>query len=232
LSENREAIINAFGDENYHMAYSTLSTLACGSIFYGYIRHGRGKGPTISPPGLFRKVGATTLQTLGLVGLSQCLPTIRMPYTYVESNAKTETPETPSTVKQWRCPMDFRPPNAPESVDGISGMERITRHSIFWSSGLIALGPALTSTFIPEIVMFSFPVIFAYIGGAHQDHRFLKGSGGTLSIEKYNKTSNLPFIAILRGDQSLSDVMRELKGSNMAAALALSSLYAVKRFLR
>mmetsp|Transcript_24169 Transcript_24169/g.24775 ORF Transcript_24169/g.24775 Transcript_24169/m.24775 type:complete len:168 (+) Transcript_24169:62-565(+) len=101
LSENRTKIIEAFGDDNYHMTYSTLSTLACGSIFYGYIIHGRKKGPLISSPTLIRKISSFILQTLGLVGASQTIPLIRMPYTYVnESNPSIENNNnsTPTTT--------------------------------------------------------------------------------------------------------------------------------------
>jgi hypothetical protein len=43
LSHNRDAIIDKVGDKNYHRLYNTLSTCACASILYGYIRHGKGK---------------------------------------------------------------------------------------------------------------------------------------------------------------------------------------------
>ena len=45
LSHNREEIISRFGSNNYHTTYNILSTAACSSILYGYLRHGRGKGP-------------------------------------------------------------------------------------------------------------------------------------------------------------------------------------------
>jgi len=32
LSENRQAIIEAIGDREYHLIYSSLSTIACSSI--------------------------------------------------------------------------------------------------------------------------------------------------------------------------------------------------------
>lgn len=43
LSHNRDVIISQIGDDNYHRMYNTLSSMACASILYGYIRHGRGK---------------------------------------------------------------------------------------------------------------------------------------------------------------------------------------------
>jgi hypothetical protein len=43
LSNNREYLIKEAGESTYHGAYNLLSTLATGSILYGYIGHGRGQ---------------------------------------------------------------------------------------------------------------------------------------------------------------------------------------------
>jgi uncharacterized membrane protein len=235
LSENRQYIIEQLGDDQYHYLYSTLSTLACGSIAYGYLRHGRQTGPTLqSPPGIGRKMSAFIAQTLGLVGFSQAIPLVRMPYTYVEEpslSASTVPLDVSATkVKAWRCPMDFRSNDLSENE--VFGVERITRHAVFWSFGLFTLSSALSTISLPEIVMFSFPSIFALIGGAHQDHRFLNGSGGKLTREKYEKTSHFPFGAVLTGKQSLSDVGKEMKTTNLSIALGASLLLGLKRFLR
>ena len=39
LSEYREEIISQYGDDNYHTVYNSLSTAACCSIFYGFIKY-------------------------------------------------------------------------------------------------------------------------------------------------------------------------------------------------
>lgn len=57
------------------------------------------------------------------------------------------------------------PPNT------IYGMERISRHATLWSFGMTCAGYAMITVFIPEVIMFSFPLIFAYIGSEHQDYR-------------------------------------------------------------
>jgi uncharacterized membrane protein len=236
LSENRQQIIDLINDDNYHRMYSTLSTLACGSIAYGYFVHGRRKGPTIQSPSLLKKSLAFLSQTIGLIGISQIIPLVRMPYTYIDEPIPTlPSPSVvldPVTtkVKAWRCPMDFRSKDLSEN--DVNGIERISRHAVFWSFGLLTLSGALSTIYIPEIVMFTFPSIFAMIGGAHQDHRFLKGSGGNLTLEKYEKTSNIPFGAILSGKQNISDVKKELKTTNFSIALGMSVLLGMKRFLR
>jgi uncharacterized membrane protein len=74
---------------------------------------------------------------------------------------------------------------------------------------------------VPEIVFHSFPVIFALIGGAHQDYRYRRGWGGSLSPEKDAVTSNVPFLALVTGKQSWSALRDEVKWTNAGlAALA------------
>lgn len=259
ISDNREWIIENYGQNNYHMAYSMLSTLTSGSILYGYVRYGRGQGPKLPVPSSFRLAGSFMFTTLGLMGLSQYIPLIRMPYTYENADTATsvttehntinksistttsngmrkskleqqQAPPSPSSSdKVWRCPMDFRPKDAKVTADGIQGMERVSRHSMFWSLGSLAMGKALSTVFLPEVVMFSFPMAFAYIGGAHQDTRFLRGSGGTLTQEKYNKTSNVPFYAFFTGHQSWETLSSEIKFSNMSIAVATSVLWTLRK---
>ena len=39
LSENRTEIIEYFDNATYHRVYNTLSTLACASVAFGYLRY-------------------------------------------------------------------------------------------------------------------------------------------------------------------------------------------------
>ena len=41
ISHNREYLIEKLGESNYRYLYSGLSTMACGSIAYGYLKHGK-----------------------------------------------------------------------------------------------------------------------------------------------------------------------------------------------
>ncbi|KNC81639.1 hypothetical protein SARC_06044 [Sphaeroforma arctica JP610] len=87
MSHNREYIINNYTEKNYHYAYNTLSTTACASIGYGFLKY-KNKGPTWpsminansgSPRMRAMRAGAFTLHALGLVGLSQMAPKLQMP---------------------------------------------------------------------------------------------------------------------------------------------------------
>lgn len=87
----------------------------------------------------------------------------------------------------------------------------------------------MTTVFISEIVMFTFPLIFALIGTEHQDMRYRRGSGGTLSAEKEKQTSNIPFGAVLRGSQKLNDVFDEMKWSNALIASLAGLLFVLRK---
>lgn len=80
LSHNREEIIQHFGDSNYHLGYNTLSTLACSSIAYGFVKYRKSEETR-----LLRKLGkpaiaaSFVLQAIGLIGFSQLLPKLQNP---------------------------------------------------------------------------------------------------------------------------------------------------------
>lgn len=232
LSENRTEIIAAFGDSNYHRLYNTLSTAACASIGWGFFKHGRGQGPALRYRGKISLFTGYVLQSLGFVGLSQLLPKFQIPVTKsAEDNTSPATSEAPAASSfALRCPMDFRPNDVP--ADGIYGVERISRHANLWSYGLVTLGYAATTIFVPEIVMCIWPIVFTYVGSSHQDYRYKRGMGGSLSIEKEEKTSNLPFVALLSGRQSWEPLKTEIKWENASIAVLGTSLIALRRMRR
>lgn len=249
LSENRTEIIEKFGNDSYHQVYNTLSTLACGSIAWGYLKHGRGMGPTFrARVGIPSLVAGTLIQTIGLVGFAQLLPKLQVPWeiqyenkdsvpsSSITSNSQSITSEAskPATGIKFaaRCPMDFRSTKAPANPDEVSGLERITRYPFLWAFGFTCFGSALSTIYWTERVMFSFPMIFALIGSTHQDSRFRRGKGGYLSPEKESKSSLIPFVALLEGKQSWQDVAKELKELNTLLAIGAGGLLGLTKFLR
>lgn len=236
LSGNRDAIIASIGEVNYTRTYSALSTCACASIAYGYLRHGRQQGPklwTTTPRAA--RYGAVVLQGLGLVGFSQMLPRLQVPITMDAGSASevaarggppASDSSAASTVRV-RCPMDFRAEGAPE--DGIAGLKRVTRHPTFWSMGALGLGTALATPFATEAVMFGMPALMALVGTTHQDYRFRRNSGGELPTEVDAVTSNAPFLALITGKQSWGVLGGEIKWLNAAIALLGAGLLAVGR---
>jgi uncharacterized membrane protein len=246
LSHNREEIISRFGKDNYTLAYSTLSTATCGSIAYGLFRYGVGQNAFIARRSPIALMAGIALQTAGLVGLSQTLPPLQIPVALKSSsdhNGSSSSSTGPSKQAEvagpavgppvaatpsnsgfsftLRCPIDFQQSrNAKGGSDEAYGIERITRHPTLWSLGLIGLGTASLSIFLPEVIFGSFAGLFAAIGSSHQDYRHRRGSGGYLSPERELTTSNVPFAAVLAGRQSLLAAQQEMKTTNAALAVA------------
>jgi hypothetical protein len=241
LSHNREDIISNFGADRYHLVYNTLSTAACGSIAWGYFKHGRKTGPVLAGrPKTVLLVGFA-LQTLGLIGVSQLIPKLQVPVYLTNEEAPpkasqvqndpTPSPKSPGLFSvKVRCPMDFRSNDMP--ADAVYGMDRVSRHAAFWSLGAFSLGHAVSTIFVPEIVMFSFPIVFAYIGGTHQDYRHRRGSGGLLTPERDAVTSNVPFWALINGNQSWEELAKEMKWTNAGLAASISFLMFLRRLKR
>lgn len=201
---------------------------------------------------MFRRVGpaaqltSLTLQSFGLVGASQFIPKIQMPVTYGDSPAQQpaprplpqhETVPPPSAAAaagsggegrfRAQCPMDFSPVDVP--ADGVCGVKRVTRHGMFWSMGMFGLGAAVGTPYATVAAMGAFPALFAAVGGLHQDSRYRRGMGGSLPKDLDEKTSSLPFVALLTGVQSWGALADELKWSNAAAAVAVALLLAARR---
>lgn len=113
--------------------------------------------------------------------------------------------------------------------EGPKGLERVTRHVMFWSIGFCGLGSALVTPFASEIVFYAMPAVFAAVGGMHQDSRFRRGIGGTLSRELDEATSCLPFVALITGKQSWEAVGNELKELNALIGVLAALALAVRR---
>lgn len=242
LSHNREEIISTFGADKYHLLYNTLSTAACSSIAWGYYKH-RKMGPIFKSRNLLSIGLGFAMQTVGLVCLSQLAPKFQMP---VMLDSKNNTDEISTTIKptqptpsnenstpvtsayslRIRCPMDFKPKDVP--TDGIYGLERVSRHAVFWSLGLACAGQACYTLFLPELVMFTFPLVFAAIGTEHQDYRYRRGSGGLLTNQYEAATSNIPFAALIQGKQSWSQLLDETKMLNAGIAVGLATIRLLK----
>jgi len=229
VSENRDYIIDLYNEKQYHTLYNALSSAACAGILYAYMNNRR-RGPVLPPPGIARKAVAYVMQTTGFIGLSQLMPRVRSPFepvtTAERSSEPTATPKSTPQV-QFRCPMDFRAADVP--ADGIYLMDRVTRHPSMWFVSLVSMSAAMNAVYASQVAMYSFPLVFAYIGGWHQDRRHLRGSGGFLSAERYAATSNVPFVALFRGKQTWKDLMSEIKTSNLGVAFVASSLVFILR---
>ena len=246
LSENREWLIQRYGDENYHLGYNTLSSFACGSILYGFFKH-RGTGPrwafakgapparcccrcclAMSWPGRFfaavpaaasrcDRVGAWQQ---GGAGHSVSTPKQDSVVLGLAPRSQKSADHTPASSGggnnirfKARCPMDFRAKRDVKDGD-VYGVERVSRHANLWSLASLGVGTALLTPFVVESFFFAGPLALASVGTWHQDSRFRRGLGGTLTPDMESKTSNIPFAALLMGRQDWGKLWNEFKGLN------------------
>jgi len=247
LSENRTYIISKVGDDVYHGIYGTFSTIAMGSVFFGYFKKVKNAQPMLwnisqSAP-LPAKIGSFVCMSIGMGMISQMPPKIQIPVHYASSTdaqqlatsaAVTIAAPEQQVEKGWkvRCPFDFT--DNKDTNSPVHGLERITRHPGLWSFGLLGLGNALLVPSLPQRLWLSMPLMVALVGGAHTDSRFRRGMGGTLNEEYDEATSNIPFLALFSGAQGnvvdrLQDFAEEVKPLNLALAVGVSGLWVLRK---
>lgn len=213
LSHNRTEIIDKIGDGGYHTVYNSLSSAACMSLGYGYYKLRNNAANNLRlfkvTPSIF---SASILATgTGCLLVSQLFPSFRNPADLMKNlSTKREN-------KKGLCPMDFEADREMASKNGVNGVQRITRHASLYGLGFLGLGVALRSGLAAQALLFGglFPVVG--ILANHIDHRYRNGIGGEIKYD-WPQTSNFPFTAIAFGDQKVSDVLCDLKGTNAAAA--------------
>jgi hypothetical protein len=254
LSENRTWLIQQLGDDQYHLCYGTLSTIATASIGYAYytIRKAAPMDPQLvlwkalkgNKPPLAAVTCGWIFTTLGLVMASQVAPKMQIPVAMVDTNANDNDNENPtvgpsapsasSSMKlQVRCPFDFTDKKDPNTA--LHGLERISRHPGLWSLGLVGLGQSILSPAMPQMIWWMGPAAIAWLGGWHTDSRYKRGMGGTLEPGYASQTSNLPFGALISGRQghgSWQALANELKPLNAAVAVGASTLWVLRRVVR
>ena len=236
LSENRTYIISELGDDGYHYLYGLCSTVAVGSILYGYRYKIRGAGPHMWPsggrPGPAALAASFSVQALALVMMSQSFPKLQIPVetvsTYDSAPSHPTVPALPPSASagspwQWkvRCPFDFTDSRSQTGSDGsavhdvrldgtadIHGLDRVSRHPGLWSFGLLGVGNALLVSSVPTRVLLSMPIVMSLIGGSHTDSRHRRGVGGSLPKQLDDATSNLPFLAMVTGRQEGGSVTK------------------------
>ena len=208
LSENRTAIIDAFGEDGYMAGYSTLSTLSMGSVFLGYYKHAKWR-----PARLPLKYLGVGMRMLGAAAVAQSLPPLR--------NFNTGSG---AGMKAF-CPMDLQWSKNAEGKE-VYGFKRITRHPQLWGCAVFGMGTAIGSVCpVTRAVALGFTPC-ALIMGAHIDSRYSRGIGGTMSEEVKTTTSLIPFYAVATGDQDLAQAWDEAKQTNaIAAGLLAAALF-------
>eukprot|EP00934_Nitzschia_sp_Nitz4_P000218 Nitzschia sp. Nitz4//scaffold161_size51353//34113//34901//NITZ4_006953-RA/size51353-processed-gene-0.76-mRNA-1//-1//CDS//3329537924//218//frame0 len=228
LSENRTWLISELGDQRYHLVYGSFSTAATVSIAYGYytIRKAVAQFPAyqLKPrPSMMRGVGGFMALSMGWFLASQAAPKMQIPVG-LEGNSV-----------QVRCPFDFSDRKAGAGASELKGLERVTRHPGLWSLGFIGLGQAMLVPTLVQQIWWVGPSAVALLGGAHTDSRFRRGMGGSLSPEYDSQTSNIPFWAMISGQQGSGTwdaFARDVKPLNAAMAVCASALWVARYMVR
>jgi len=231
LSHHRTEIISLFGGDEakYHLLYGSLSTAACASIGYGYVRHARHAPPFLWPAHLpahpVRMMLGFAMQAVGFAGLAQALPELQTPV--------VGGPDGRAGGFVVRCPFNLLDKRGDAADGEVRGAIRVTRHPGFWAFGLSCLGGAATVPSLPQAAWLSMPAVVALIGGAHADYRHRRGLGGSLPPETEAVTSLVPFVAMLSGAQgnvaaAFSALFSEIKASNAAAGVAFAAIRALR----
>ena len=99
------------------------------------------------------------------------------------------------------------------------GVTRITRHPLsmgFWFFGVAHM---IVNGFATDLVFFGGWVVFVTLTTWHQDSR--KRAASADYARFWSETSFVPFVAMLRGQQSLVTALRELKFLAVLVAAAL-----------
>jgi hypothetical protein len=132
LSENRTYLIQRLGDDQYHAAYGTLSTVATASIGYAYYTIRKTMTTTtassimprqlalwksLTPP-IPLAVGGWIFLTIGLTMASQAIPKMQIPLAVVQSNTTSSTMQASSDT-QLPSPAST-PPQPPTTAGSYS----------------------------------------------------------------------------------------------------------------
>lgn len=112
---------------------------------------------------------------------------------------------------------------APKQAPG-TGVDRITRHPLLYGAGLVCAGIALRAHHASTRVLCAGPLCVAVVGTHHQDSRYRRGMGGTLTPARDAATSNIPFAALMSGRQSWGPLLEELHWQRVGVALASVAL--------
>jgi hypothetical protein len=246
LSENRSLLIEHLGDDGYHAAYGTLSTAAMASVAYAYMTKLGSPVSTLAMPSLPHRVAAMCVLSLGLGMASQTLPKFQLPVTMVtattaNNNNTTTTNDSsthgfgvgpspspvaaPKNTFKVQCPFDFTDkPSGDSNNNNVRGLERISRHPGLWSMGLVGVGHSFLVPHVPKKAWLCMPLLVAFVGGAHTDSRYRRGMGGTLTKERDEATSNVPFWAMMQRG-GWTELMQELKPLNAAMAVGVAGVW-------
>jgi uncharacterized membrane protein len=176
----RKSIIETVGKPAFLGLYSATAFGTLALPISAYILRGRTLGPRLFQPFKYASKGVLLIGSI-IMGNSFFTPNLE--------------PPNPNKVT---CDNEKR-------MIPVTGVLRITRHPLFASLGVIGIGNAVSSGLAgPVMFWLGFPLTFV-IGCLHQDSRLRE----EIHEYYYEKTSLLPFYAILQRRNSLELALSE-----------------------
>lgn len=220
-----------------------MTVLVTGAIAFFLLHRLVSAGPFRTP--LARRFGEPTFLKLFGVASLVCLSWLTLGYWLASAVQLLPrwTVETPIWVN-W--PLEFlattfivagamtRNPGTAGMLDAVAdpeiarGMLRITRHPFLWGVTAMSIGHILARPDDATIIYFGTLAVLAATGTASIDHKRRKRLG-TAWVAFADRTSNIPFAAILQGRQSLR--LREIGWRPLGASLALFTLVMIAHAL-
>jgi uncharacterized membrane protein len=185
----RGQLVRTLGDERYLAFYSALTLVAFAWLIIAYLR-----APTLvlwTTPGW----AAVLLLPVALVGS-------------VLIAAGLSTPN-PVIVRQGHL---F------DHADIVQGILRVSRNPFFWGAGLVSLAQVIVLGDIAGLLAFGSIAVLGIIGSFVLDAKKARQHGEAWRAFAA-ATSNVPFLAIIRGRQRLS--MREIGSRRIVSGLGV-----------
>ena len=186
----RGQLASRLGDERYLASYSALTLVAFAWLIIAYLR-----APALT-------LWATPCWVALLL-----VPVILVGSVLIAAGLSTANPVV---VRQGSL---F------DQADVVRGILRVSRNPFFWGVGLVSLAQVIVLGDVAAILAFGSIAFLGIIGSfvldAKKARQYIEAWGGYAAA-----TSNVPFLAIIRGRQHLS--VREIGLRRIAAGLGVS----------
>jgi len=230
MSEYRVEIRRSWGGGGgqgaYQSLYSLLSASTLGSTMLAYWRFARfGLEFRSAPLPISARFAAFLLRAAGLVTLGQLAPPLNLNAATIALGLEEVNKELPAEVRgAMGCPFDF---NAYKDRGEVYGITRVSRRPELFGLLFLSLGGAVLATTATQVAFYGVgPAVCFTILGMHSDRT--QRMNGQLSETKERETSLLPFVAIMDGRQSLSQLLSEVDPVNASVGLGLAGFFALR----
>jgi len=179
----REYMINEFGKQKFVGIYSTVVGVSLATMIYRYSK-------LVKLPQNQKIIHNLNQSVPGNIAII-LLQTLAGVLIIEQSN----NPSPASMTSEFK-----------DNKEESKGLLRITRHGLFTGIALAGVSQILRLPRLIDLVFWGGFPVFCVVGSMHQDYR----QKNVLPAEFYEKTSAIPFVAILEGRNSLNKAIEEI----------------------